>query len=360
MTQVDSNFFYSFPAVRGQQADRPFYIATCPLRIIPKIFIFDEEEVPAELRAQRSINKARIPEITRYLVDNPTGYVFSALTASVEKNVTFLPAAEGSDLGTLHVPMEAQILINDGQHRRAAIEEAIKERPELGQDNIAVLFFVDEGLTRSQQMFADLNKHAVRPSPSLSSLYDFRDSSAAVARHLALNIAPFVAYTEMEKSSVALKSAKLFTLSSIKQATQILLNKGSKASFTDDDLDLASEYWSLVNNHIAEWQMVQAKDISPSQLRQEFINAHGVGLQALGMVGQSLLRLHPEDWREKIEPIRNIDWRKANPVWDNRAMHHGRLSKTTTSIKLTANIIRQALSIALTSQEQQLEDEFEK
>ncbi|MEZ8184330.1 DNA sulfur modification protein DndB [Shewanella sp. 5S214] len=358
MSQVDSNFFYSFPAVRGQQADRPFYIATCPLRIIPKIFMFDEEEVPAELRAQRSINKVRIPEITRYLVDNPKGYVFSALTASVEKNVTFIPSSQGSDLGTLHVPMEARILINDGQHRRAAIEEAIKEKPELGQDNIAVLFFVDEGLKRSQQMFADLNKHAVRPSPSLSSLYDFRDSSAAVARHLALNVAPFVGYTEMEKSSVALKSNKLFTLSSIKQATQILLNKGSKASFSDQDLDLASEFWTLVNVHIAEWQMVQAKEISPSQLRQEFINAHGVGLQALGMLGHSLIQQCPKDWQQRIVKIHDIDWRKANPIWDNRAMHHGRLSKTTTSIKLTANLLRKALSITLTTQEQQLEDDF--
>ena len=141
MNKMDTNYFYSFPAVRGQQADRPFYIATCPLRIIPKIFIFDEEEVPAELRAQRTINKTRIPEITRYIVENPTGYVFSALTASVEKHVTFIPSIEGSDLGVLHVPMEAQILINDGQHRRAAIEEAIKENPELGTRQYSSIIF---------------------------------------------------------------------------------------------------------------------------------------------------------------------------------------------------------------------------
>ena len=35
------------------------------------------------------------------------------------------------NIGTLSIPMDAQILINDGQHRRAAIEEAIKENPEL-------------------------------------------------------------------------------------------------------------------------------------------------------------------------------------------------------------------------------------
>jgi DNA sulfur modification protein DndB len=43
-----SDFDYSFSAVRGIQAGRPCYIAMCPMRIIPKIFVFNEEEVPPE------------------------------------------------------------------------------------------------------------------------------------------------------------------------------------------------------------------------------------------------------------------------------------------------------------------------
>lgn len=46
MNHFDADYCYSFPAVRGIQAGRPFYIATCPMRIIPKIFNFDESEVP--------------------------------------------------------------------------------------------------------------------------------------------------------------------------------------------------------------------------------------------------------------------------------------------------------------------------
>lgn len=36
-----TNYFYMFPAVRGMQAGREFYIATCPLLTIPKIFSFE-------------------------------------------------------------------------------------------------------------------------------------------------------------------------------------------------------------------------------------------------------------------------------------------------------------------------------
>lgn len=360
MNHTDNKYCYSFPAVRGQQAGRPFYIATCPLRIIPKIFIYDEEEVPPELRAQRTLNKARIPEMTRYLVDNPKSYTFSSLTASVGQGVSFCPSGDGCDLGTLHVPMDAQILINDGQHRRKAIEEAIREMPELGQDNISVLFFVDEGLKRSQQMFADLNKHAVRPSSSLSSLYDFRDSSSNAARHLAMNVPAFDGYTEMERSSVALKSAKLFTLSSIKLATLKLLGKNARSKFDDEDIQLSSQYWTLLSESLPEWRMVKSKEISPCKARQEYIHMHGVGLQALGLVGRSLFDQHPKEWPDKITLLSNIDWRKANPVWDNRAMQHGKLSKTTTSIRLTANVIRQALELELSDEEKILEQEFKK
>ena len=127
--------------------------------------------------------------------------------------------------------MDAQILINDGQHRRKAIEEALRENPDLGQDNIPVLFFIDEGLTRSQQMFADLNKYAVKPSPSLGTLYDHRDESSELARELATKVKPFIGLTEMEKSNISPKSNKLFTLSSIKQSTRALLSKGPKSGW---------------------------------------------------------------------------------------------------------------------------------
>jgi DNA sulfur modification protein DndB len=63
----------------------------CPLKLIPTIFLFDEDEIPPELRAQRAINRARVPEIARYLVENPQEYVFSSITACVDGEVRFEP-----------------------------------------------------------------------------------------------------------------------------------------------------------------------------------------------------------------------------------------------------------------------------
>ncbi|MEZ9852211.1 DNA sulfur modification protein DndB [Vibrio breoganii] len=354
----DSGYCYSFPAVRGIQAGRPFFIATCPLRIIPKIFSYNEDDVPPELRAQRTLNKTRIPEMVKYLLDNPKEYVFSALTASVGVDILFDEHDGAPNLGTLRIPMDAQILINDGQHRRKAIEEALRENPDLGQDNLPVLFFIDEGLTRSQQMFADLNKYAVKPSPSLGTLYDHRDESSELARELATSVKPFIGLTEMEKSNISPKSNKLFTLSSIKQSTRALLSKGAKDGFTEEEKKLAAEFWSETTKNIKDWQMVIDKQVSPAQLRQEYIHAHGVGLHAIGVLGKHLLCQEPKDWKEKLKQLSQVNWMKTNPVWIERSMNHGKLSKSTINIQLTANALKIELGLPLTPEEKALEKQL--
>lgn len=333
----------------------------CPLRIIPKLFVFDEEEVPAELRAQRVLNRSRVPEITSYLTENPTNYTLSSLTASINGQAEFTPISQtglSQNVGVLSIPMEAQILINDGQHRRAAIEEAIKESPELGHDNISVLFFIDEGLTRSQQMFADLNKHAVRPSDSISTLYDHRDSLSDLARYVQKNVSVFSRLTEMEKSSISNRSAKLFTLSSIKNASRALLQKGTKDSVTAKEKDMAVAFWNEVAANMPDWQLAAGKQVAPYELREQFIHSHGVTLQALGNVGSALLKLPEKTWKRKLKKLSTIDWSRVNSPWTRRSMEHGKISKARTKVLLTGNYIKQQLELKLTELEQQAEQDF--
>lgn len=187
VTDAAQAFSYQFSALRGHQAGREYYAAMVPLGLVPKLFVFDDEELKPELRAQRKLNRARVPEIARYVLDHPGEYVFSALTASVDGRVDFAPVTKDGtthNVGVLSVAMSARFVINDGQHRRAAIEQVLRERPEFATETICVVLFMDSGLERSQQMFADLNKHAVRPTRSLGVLYDHRDPLSKLARQL--------------------------------------------------------------------------------------------------------------------------------------------------------------------------------
>jgi DNA sulfur modification protein DndB len=60
---MDTEPTLSFPVIRGLQARREYYVAMWSLRMMRQISIFNEDELPPELRAQRILNKARIPEI---------------------------------------------------------------------------------------------------------------------------------------------------------------------------------------------------------------------------------------------------------------------------------------------------------
>ncbi|RVU83647.1 DNA sulfur modification protein DndB [Leucothrix sargassi] len=358
---TDTSYNHSFPAVRGTQAGRPCYIAMCPIRIIPKLFRFDEEDVPAELRAQRTLNHQRIPDIKTYLVDNPSDYTLSSLTVSVDSMVHFSPMSDtgvGQNIGTLSVPMDAKILINDGQHRRAAIEEAIKENPEIGYDNISVLFFIDEGLSRSQQMFADLNKHAVRPSDSISTLYDLRDSLSELSRHVQKNVRLFSRMTEMEKSSISNRSTKLVTLSSIKNASKALLRKGPKDQVSTDEKNITVDYWNEVTANMNDWQLALEKKLAPADLRNDYIHAHGVMLQAMGQIGADILNNHSKNWKTLLKSLNGIDWSRTNPEWEGRAMIQGRISKARINVMLTGNLIKHKLNIPLTPSEMEAEKKF--
>ncbi len=360
---MNSEFTNTFPAVRGMQAGRPCYIAMCPLRLIPRLFIFNEDSVPPELRAQRTLNTSRVPDIASYLVDNTRDYTLSSITASINCNVEFKPITDtghGQNMGVLKVPMDAQILINDGQHRRAAIEEALKENPELGHDHISVVFFIDEGLVRSQQMFADLNKHAVRPSNSISTLYDHRDVMSDLARDVQKNTHLFSRLTELEKSSISNRSSKLFTLSAIKNATKSLLGKSNSKQelVSQDEKQIASVYWNEVAANMADWQGVLNKTLSAFHLRQENINVHGVMLQAMGNIGHDLLMMETDTWKKLLTKLNKIDWSRNNPDWEGRAMNHGTISKARTNVLLSGNYIKQQLGVALNPIEKETEKQF--
>lgn len=353
-----ASFNYLFTAIRGIQAGREYYVIMCPLRLIPRLFQFNEEEMPPELRAQRVLNKARIPQMVRYMVDNPKEYVFSSITASIDGKVSFRAFTETADskLGLLIVPMSARLIINDGQHRRAAIEEALKIMPELGNETLSVVLFIDAGLKRSQQMFSDLNQHAIRPTRSLGILYDHRDNMARLVLRLAQVVPIFKNRVELEKTTISNRSLKLFTLNNVYNATSALLAKRNpQAKITQQEENLALEYWSEVAKQIPEWQLLLENKVTSSELRRGYVHVHGIVLHAIGAAGHDLIAKYPDNWRTKLEALRKVDWSRSNPLWEGKAMLGGRINKTQMNVALTTVAIKQVLGLELTPEEKKVE-----
>jgi len=348
-------FNYSFPVIKGIQSGREYYVAMVPLRLIPSLFLFNDSRLPPEMRAQRLLNKSRVPSITRYLVENSNNYTFSSLTASIDRIVEFKPIPPektNSRIGYIIIPADTRIVINDGQHRRAAIIEALKQKPELSYETISVVFYIDTGLERSQQMFSDLNRYASKPSGSLNILYDHRDKFAKFVLEIIKDIPIFKENIEFEKTSISNRSKMLFTLSSIYRATKTLL--GTKINPIENDKHLALDYWNEVTLNMKPWkEFLRGK---PAYiLRKETIAVHDISLQALAILGVALLN-GSDSWKKDLAFLNDIDWNRTNPNWNGRALFAGRLRKSYSNVIYTSNYLKLKAGIPLTPKEQEYED----
>jgi len=348
---------YSFPAIRGIQAEQEYYVCMFPIRLIPKLFSFNDEEVPPDMRAQRTLNRARIPEIARYILENPKSYVFSAITASIKAKINFesIGSEPGiRDIGRLRIPLDARFVINDGQHRRAAFEVALKENPKLGDESIAVVFFVDIGLKRSQQIFTDLNRYTSHPDSSLNILYDSRDKKSILAKAVMNGVKVFKSLTETERSNLSIRSCKLFTLSGLYQANKALLVY-HKSVELEEQIFTACQFWESISTVIPDWEQVLHRKVSASEIRRDYIHSHSVALQGLGGAGASLMAFYPNDWQKHLNKLSHIDWSRSNPDWEGRIISGGQVSKSRVSVSFMTGYLKQYLGLPLSTDEERLQ-----
>lgn len=344
---------YSFSVVSGIQANREYYIAMVPLNLLCKIFENDLEYVLPEHRAQRCINENRIPEIKNYILDNRDTYVFSALSASIDGNFEYIPSEIDKNIGILKIDMDSVFLINDGQHRKAAIEEALKEDRSLAKESIAIVFFKDEGLKRSQQMFADLNKHAVKSTMSLSTLYDDRDYVGNIVKDVVARIPFLNKYIDKEKDNLGKNSSKLFTLANFLRANKrILKEDGDKVAE-----EFLFQYWNSIFNSIKEWKMLEDKDLFKKSLREEYILTLGVTLNAFGRLGRYFYDNNL--YLSVLKLLDKIDWFRCNPEWIGRIISpQGKIINNEDAIIKLCNYIKIKLGIDLSKDEKVKENEI--
>src|SRR6266699_5592075 len=312
-----------FPAMEATIGQRTYYVCVMKLTAIPKMFTFrDWIEFTPEDREQRVLNKKRIPDIASYILDNEDGYLFSSITASYNCKVRFEPV-NSDGLGFLEMDFEeADFVINDGQHRCAAIAQAIKENPALGEESISVLLFPYESKERVQQMFADLNRYVVKTNMATNIIFDHHDTLGRVTKEVCERVPAFQDLVDKEHQSLPARSEKAFTLYSLYDATkEFLAEKTSSGDGGFDELvQSAVEFWTTVSNFMPDWLKVKNREVRPVELRQENISTHSVVLRALGGVGAEITQRYPSDWKGRLAGIKAVNWSKKNRDWENVCM----------------------------------------
>lgn len=351
------DYTYQFPVVKGKQANRDYFIAMVPLGMLSKLFPSEDEYVSPEFRAQRKLNESRVPVIKKYILENRDNYVFSALAASIDGDFSFHSDYDNLNAGILEVSMDSHFLINDGQHRKAAIIEALKEDDSLKNETIPIVFYADKGLARSQQIFTDLNKNAVKTSNSISELYDSRDPLAVITRNVIKNNSFLNMYTDKERDILGKYSSSLFTLHTFYSANKTILGSDKTKK---DDMKFLNHYWASVVNNMQPWQDLAHGEIHKTELREEFIATQGVVIQALGKLGNYFYKNQRLDSETELIKLKKINWNRNNPEWYMRAINNnGRIITSKKGVVLISIVIKKHLKITLSSDEQRLETQLQ-
>lgn len=345
LSKQRAEFTYTFPAVAGIQAGKQYYVAQIPYKALIRLFTFDDEFIPAELRAQRQLNEARAKKISQYVTDNTLDYVLPALTASCDTSMHFEAAGvEGANnrIGLLHIPMDAILLINDGQHRRRGIELALKENRCLADETVALTLYYDQGLKQSQQMFADINANQVKPSSAINTLYNHRNDYSVWVLDLLAQMPEIKFRVEMETASIGKKSLKLWSIVAIKKAISILTGYTDKnfheatADNKANSKDLVIGFFNALSDHLPFWSQMVEGQIAASEVRESLLIGHAVFLEALCIVGRIVIEQNNSELWSPLQSLSHIDVSKAAKCWHGRCIVMGRMNKSTAGVKSTA------------------------
>ena len=235
------------------------------------------------------------------------------------------------------------------------VKEALSNDESLGDETISVVFFEDKGLERSQQIFTDLNKHAVKTSNSIAELYDSRDDLAVITREVISKV-PFInTYTDKEKDILGKYSSNLFTLNTFYSANKRIIQKDN----SEDAQEFLTEFWMLVADNMTQWNELQSKEISKVDLRENYIITQAVVIQSLGRIGNYFFTHRDENMADRLRLLREIDWRRSALSWKLRTIRaNGRMINNDAAIILTANVIKTSLNIPLDHDESMREKKF--
>jgi DNA sulfur modification protein DndB len=300
------------PAVRGAMGNTTYYLATVPMGAAVKLFAHDrsEDSLPSEERHQRKLNPRRIPEISEYITQHPD-YIFGSVVVSIGEYEGDLYDEETDEL---MLPLDAVYRVNDGQHRIAGIEEALKHEPDLRHDTLAVMVLPDEELERSQQVFSDLNRTVQKTSRTLDILYDRRTPLNRITAAVVEQVPLFQGRTDHEHANVSSRSQSFTTLAAVQAANADLLGNIPSG---DDTLEkqaeeLAVHFWTFITPYVKPWEDISKGDLSPQDAREKFLSSYTIALRAIASVGKQFLS---GENQKALMAFQSINWKKDNPEW---------------------------------------------
>jgi DNA sulfur modification protein DndB len=235
----------------------------------------------------------------------------------------------------------------DGQHRLKSIQLAIRQRPELAREQIAVIFVPFRSQRRSQLLFSDLNRYAKSPSKSISLLFSHRDPVVTIAKTLSERVDFLSGRVEFESTSLSKHTPNVITLSTLYEMTKsFLCSRPADPADQEAEIKRQGIIWSKLVDMIPQWGQVASRDEHPAYLRSRFIVMHGVGQQAVASAVAPLFEDGSAPER-RLATLGRIDWRTSNPEWQGVAVQGRHINNTSTTVRNLSGLIASKLGLPI-------------
>ena len=303
-------------------------------------------------------NMARINRWALAIDSQPDASAFRLITLppivlGTRHRLSTTKAKGSEDLEYLHLVEEMEWIVIAGHDTIAALAGNIR-----GTSHISVEFHTNCDSSQLVQLAEANHRSTAHASHAKRSVLDDRGEWMEVTRQTIDRVAIFTGRVDMTKTALSNRSRNLFTFSAIHQANIQLLGDRKQES-VEERVDIAVQFWTAVATNMSDWQTASAEKISPAEYRAQFVCAHGIALAGLARLGRSLLAGFPKTWKPKLKKLRTVDWRRTNTrTWEGRAMIAGRLSKASTCVVLTGNLLKETLRVPLSDYEKEVETAF--
>jgi DNA sulfur modification protein DndB len=354
---------YVFEVVKGEQRGVEYYLTTLDygevdgLVVLPEHFLgnklFDDEET-----MQRKLMWTRVKrEMKDYLLNADHAF-YSALTLfMVPRDLSPLKEGEGysfkqigESMGQLTLRSTCILFPGDGQHRAASIQEALKEAPDLASQKVPVVLIPFRSTEMVRQLFSDLNRNAKPASKTIGLSFETRDPETLVAKAIAELVPLFNDRVNRRSNSLSASSTDVITMNTLYEACGLLaaalginldgVKPADRAKRVDEAAEKLAPVWKKIVGSLPAWQEVMDDEISPGEVREKFVFAHGIGWQAIAHAAKVIISSEPKTWDNALEQaLRGVDWERTNSDWQNVAMIGTRMNNTAPGIRAAAGYI---------------------
>jgi len=351
------------PAFSAKVGDWEYYICIMKYAEVARQVGFAYElggNADLSTMIQRGIS-GRTKEITEYLLKSQHRFLGSLIVAAWGGSPEYTPIAmedpdgllSGIDrgFGVLTFDGTQQYFALDGQHRLKAIKDAIKQTPEIGQEDICVLlvshFDTEDGRTKTRRLFTNINRNAKTTSTAENIALD-EDYGINILTRRLLSEHPFLKQTgvvsvikkhgeegelTLATGSVPKTDPKAFTtitvLSDLLRELSFGLPKGiseKNVRPTDEELELAYETLSKrINDLLLNCgglrekleSATSARDVrAPKDKEPEgHPMMRPVVQKAVVRTLRQLIDQQALSWEEALLRISKLDWEIGKAPW---------------------------------------------